>query len=191
MARPFKELYNISDSKLNLIYLLAAAGIPIVFILPWFINRPKNGHSEDAQVLELGDSKEAKGTANHNLPAQLTSFIGRHKELQVIGELIKVHRLATLTGAVGSGKTRLACEVASALIPEFIDGVWFVDLSPPTKDEQVAGEILEVLKISETPGQSMSETLIEKIRNQHLLIVLDSCRKKRCWKRWRNNTMLK
>jgi predicted ATPase len=129
----------------------------------------------DVPVPELIDSKKAKETANHNLPAQLTTFIGRRKELQVIKELIKEQRLVTLTGAGGSGKTRLACEVVATLVGDFEDGVWFVDLSPLTKDEQVAGEILEVLKISETPSQSIAETLIEKIGDQNLLIVLDNC----------------
>lgn len=169
------ERYNISDSTLNLIHLLAAVGLPIVFILPWFINRPKDERLADVSIPELTDSKKVKETANHNLPAQLTTFIGRRKELQLIKELIKEQRLVTLTGAGGSGKTRLACEVAATLVRDFEDGVWFVDLSPLTKDEQVAGEILEVLKISETPGQSIAETLIEKIGDQNLLIVLDNC----------------
>ena len=169
------ERYNISESTLDLIYILAAAGLPIVFILPWLLNRPKDEGIADELLKEISQSKDLKEKPNHNLPAHLTTFIGRKNELQVIKNLIEEQRLVTLTGAGGAGETRLACEVAATLVRDFPDGVWFVDLSPLTKDEQVAREILEVLKISESPGQSIAQTLIEKIRDQQLLIVLDNC----------------
>ena len=70
--------------------------------------------------------------ASHNLPAQLTSFVGRQAEIAELRQLVAGNRLVTLTGAGGAGKTRLAVEVTSQLITEFSDGVWYVDLAPIT-----------------------------------------------------------
>src|SRR5579864_3153852 len=66
----------------------------------------------------------------HNLPAQLTSFIGRESEIAEIKHLLGTARLLTLTGAAGCGKTRLALQIASEILPEFPDGAWMADLAP-------------------------------------------------------------
>ncbi len=65
-----------------------------------------------------------------NLPAQATSFVGRDVEVKELAELVRAHRLVTLTGVGGVGKTRLAIQVAAELVPEFADGVWLVELAP-------------------------------------------------------------
>ena len=111
----------------------------------------------------------------HNLPLQLTNFIGREKEMQVIRELIRKHRIVSLTGSGGCGKTRLACELAAHLVQDYKDGVWFVDLAPITSGELVAKEIAEVLKIPEAPNEPVIDTLIEKVRDNHQLLILDNC----------------
>jgi serine/threonine protein kinase len=77
------------------------------------------------------------GREKHNLPVQLTSFIGREKEIEEIKSLLIEHRLITITGAGGCGKTRLAIEAVKDLVNEFDDGVWFVDLAPITEPDLI------------------------------------------------------
>ena len=166
--------YNISDKTLDVIYILAAAGLPIVLILPWFLNRPKDQDNKDDPVPILKESKEEK-KPKHNLPAQLTSFIGRKNEMQVVKDLIREYRLVTLTGTGGCGKTRLACELAASILSEFKDGVWFVDLAPVSMEDLIIKEIIETLSIKEAPNQTLIVTLLEKIKDQHALIILDNC----------------
>ena len=84
-----------------------------------------------------GNIFRGSSSTKHNLPAQLTTFIGREKEMQTVKDLISEHRLVTLTGAGGCGKTRLAIEVAAQLVPAFEDGVWFVDLAPISNEDRV------------------------------------------------------
>ncbi len=95
--------------------------------------------------------------------------------MEVIKELLSEHRLVTLTGAGGCGKTRLACEVAAQLVPDFEDGVWFVDLAPISNEDRVVREISEALTITEVADQPVIDTLINTIKEQKLLIILDNC----------------
>jgi len=167
--------FAIPDGTVKLMYLVAAIGLPIVIILPWIINRKKEEISRDESSAAPETSAPDKKTELTNLPAQLTSFIGREKEMPVVRQLIGDHRLVTLVGAGGCGKTRLACEVAGQLVPDYPDGVWFVDLSPIAEEGLVAKEITEVLTIPEAPGQPIIDTLTEKIKDKNLLILLDNC----------------
>lgn len=112
---------------------------------------------------------------HHNLLPQLTNFIGREKEMQVLRNLIREHRLVTVVGTGGCGKTRLACEAVMELVPEYKDGVWFIDLSSLESGELVEMEIAEALGIQEVPGQPIIDTLIAQIKDRHLLIILDNC----------------
>ena len=171
--------FDISDKTFDLLYIIAAAGLPVVIILPWFINRARTvselveSKHEPNRGLESRRLKSKK--APHNLPAQLTTFIGREKETEAIGGLIKQHRIITISGSGGCGKTRLACEVAGSLIEEFYDGIWFVDLAPILSEELVAKEISEILKIQEEPGREFIDTLIDRIKDRNLMIILDNC----------------
>jgi len=169
------ERYSIPDTTIDLIYILAAAGLPIVIVLPWFLNRKNLDKESDKSIAETEESGDPAQPEKHNLPLQLTSFIGRKNEMQVVNDLINEHRLVTLTGAGGCGKTRLACEAATTMVQDFRDGVWFVDLAPLTNEDLVAKEITEVLKIPEAPNQPVIETLTEKIKDQNIMIVLDNC----------------
>ncbi len=109
----------------------------------------------------------------HNLPAQLTSFVGRSAQMAAVRSLLDENRLVTLTGAGGAGKTRLAIEVASQLpVP---DGVWYVDLAPITHPEVVLVAMARALGLPDQPGRSTDDTLIRFIGDRHLLIVLDNC----------------
>src|ERR1700682_1478462 len=80
-----------------------------------------------------------------NLPAQLTSFVGRHAEMAEVSQSVTDNRLVTLTGAGGAGKTRLAVEVAAQLVTEFGDGLWYIDLAPITKPAVVTGTVAPTL----------------------------------------------
>ncbi|HEX9386667.1 MAG TPA: tetratricopeptide repeat protein [Anaerolineales bacterium] len=110
----------------------------------------------------------------NNLPIQLTSFIGREKEITEVKQTISEHRLVTLTGPGGSGKTRLALQVATELIDQFQDGVFFVALAPITDPGLVASTIAQSIGISETAGRSIMDSLKDYLQGKSLLLVLDN-----------------
>jgi predicted ATPase/class 3 adenylate cyclase len=114
-------------------------------------------------------------TLLNNLPAELSSFIGREDELKDIKTLVESARLVTLTGAGGSGKTRLGLQVAADLLDGTDDGVWLVELAAVTDPDAVPGAIGAVLGVVGQPGQSALDTLISALAPQRLLIVLDNC----------------
>ena len=114
-------------------------------------------------------------TYRHNLPVQLTSFIGREKEMEAIKRSVLDHRLVTLTGVGGTGKTRLSLQVAADLLDGFRDGVWFVELAPISDPDLIAQTIVSCLGIPEQPGQTMLQVLMEYARARTLLLVLDNC----------------
>ena len=114
------ETFSVSQETIRLLYFLSAIGIPVVILLPWFINRKKP--VEETEKPSSGETPLKEAKTKHNLPAQLTTFIGREKAVHTVKDLISDHRLVTLSGAGGCGKTRLAIEVASQLIPAFKDG---------------------------------------------------------------------
>ncbi len=89
----------------------------------------------------------------NNLPVQLTSFVGREAEIAEVRELLGRSRLLTLTGAGGSGKTRLALQVAAETLDDHPDGVWWVDLAPISDPALVASEVASALSIRESPSQ--------------------------------------
>ena len=110
----------------------------------------------------------------NNLPVQLTSFIGREKELRDLSELLQSTRLITLTGPGGSGKTRLAIQVASETVEHFRNGVFFVALAPLTDPKLLSFTIAQSLGIKETAGKSMTQSLRDYLQSKSLLLVLDN-----------------
>ncbi len=110
----------------------------------------------------------------NNLPAQMSSFIGREDAIREVQEALEDTRLLTLTGPGGTGKTRLALEVAYRQLPAFPDGVWFVDLSTITDPSVVPTEIAIALELGGDPGTSVFEYLEERLRDRTLLLVLDN-----------------
>lgn len=114
-------------------------------------------------------------TYQHNLPVQLTSFIGRENELVNIAQTIKEHRLVTLTGVGGTGKTRLALQVAANLLDEYTDGVWFVEFASVTNPDLIAQTVISSLKLHEPPGRSSIETVTDFLRSRNALLLLDNC----------------
>jgi predicted ATPase/class 3 adenylate cyclase len=111
----------------------------------------------------------------NNLPAQLASFIGRDKELAEVQALAGSSRLVTLTGAGGSGKTRLGLELAAGVLDGSGDGVWLVELAAVLDEDAVAAAICQALGIAAQPGRPALEVLIDALAPQDVLIVLDNC----------------
>jgi predicted ATPase/class 3 adenylate cyclase len=111
----------------------------------------------------------------HNLPAQTTSFIGREKEMAEIKLALEKHRLVTLTGSGGTGKTRLSLQVAAELVEQYPDGVWFIELAPLTDPALIPQTMLSVLGVSEQQGKSALQSLTDHIHEKKLLFILDNC----------------
>ncbi len=116
-----------------------------------------------------------RGAPRHNLPTAITSFIGREREVTDVRERLSVARLLTLTGVGGCGKTRLALEVAGALVDRYSDGVWLVDLAPLADSALVAHSVAAVVGVHETVGQSTVSALVSRLRARRVLLVLDNC----------------
>jgi predicted ATPase/DNA-binding CsgD family transcriptional regulator len=110
-----------------------------------------------------------------NLPAQVSSFIGREVELAEVRALVAGSRLVTLTGAGGAGKTRLGLQVAAGLAGGAGDGVWFADLAPLTDPDLVAVTVADVLGARSEPGRPALDTLVEAVGGRALLVLLDNC----------------
>src|SRR4051812_4363410 len=115
----------------------------------------------------------------NNLPPQVTSFVGRGRELAEVRRQL-VHRtnptrLLTLTGPGGTGKTRLCLQVAVELIENFPDGVWLVELAPIEDPGLLLTAVASVLGLREEPGQPLLNTLTDYLGDKQMLILLDNC----------------
>src|SRR5437660_3142248 len=111
----------------------------------------------------------------HNLPGQLTSFVGRETELAEIKHLLSRTRMLTLLGSGGNGKTRLATQAAAEMVDQFRNGVWMVDMATVLDPTLIATMVGATLRLREQPGQTMLETLVAFLRDKNLLLILDNC----------------
>jgi predicted ATPase/DNA-binding SARP family transcriptional activator len=114
-------------------------------------------------------------TPRHNIPFQISKFIGREKELEEVKNLIAEHRLVSLVGTGGIGKTRLSLKVGEGLLKEYANGVWLVELaslSDPALVPQTAATLFNVVEGSEEP---LTEKLIRVLRTKNILLILDNC----------------
>ena len=111
----------------------------------------------------------------NNLPASATSFIGRAREAAEVKRLLARHRLLTLTGAGGCGKTRLALRVATDLLGEFPDGVWLVELAALSDPGLVPRAVASAMGLREEAGRSILDTVVDDLRWRKALLVLDNC----------------
>src|SRR5580692_1581538 len=126
---------------------------------------------------EVGGRDEDRAT---NLRAELTSFVGKDADIAAVRELIAGHRLATLTGPGGSGKTRLATETARTLLGDLPDGAWLIELASIGASGDVAQSALAALGLrdallSDTPNAEPADRLIAAIREREALLILDNC----------------
>jgi len=110
-----------------------------------------------------------------NLPISLSSFIGRKYEIEKVKQLVLAHRLVTLTGAGGSGKTRLALRSGQELTGKFKHGVWFVDLASLRDASLVTNKIASTLGVHKGPKEDALNSLTTYLSKRHLLIILDNC----------------
>jgi predicted ATPase/DNA-binding CsgD family transcriptional regulator/DNA-binding XRE family transcriptional regulator len=120
-------------------------------------------------------ASEVLGAFTHNLPVQLTSFIGRDAELGEVRALLTDNRLVTLTGAGGAGKTRLALQVAAGMLTEFPAGIWQVDLAPLTDPALVAVAVARALGLPDQQGVPTMATVTSFLGAGRALVVLDNC----------------
>jgi len=111
----------------------------------------------------------------NNLPAQLSTFVGRTRELTELRTRLGVARMLTLTGAGGSGKTRLALQLAADRIDDFSDGVWWTDLAPLSDATLIAHVVAAALRVREQPGRPLEQSLLDYLQPKRLLLVLDNC----------------
>jgi predicted ATPase/DNA-binding XRE family transcriptional regulator len=136
------------------------------------------------RLLELAKDKPQSPSDNsqsnntpHNLPHQLTSFIGREKEIAEVADLLKVHHLVTLTGPGGTGKTRLSLQVVSDLLAIYPDGVWLVEFASISEPALVPFEVANWvgLKESSKSASSGTDVLIGYFRSRKALLIFDNC----------------
>jgi predicted ATPase/DNA-binding CsgD family transcriptional regulator len=111
----------------------------------------------------------------HNLPLQLTSFIGRGTEIEQVKGLISTSRLVTLTGAGGVGKTRLALAVATQMLEESKDGVWLVELAPLGDPEIIPAAMASIFGVRSDQNRSLRTALLDFLREKEMLLIMDNC----------------
>jgi transcriptional regulator with XRE-family HTH domain len=122
-----------------------------------------------------GRLTQQSSAPGHNLPVQLTSFIGREWQVEDVAGLLGGRPLLTLIGAGGVGKTRLALEVATRVVSEYPDGVWFVDLAPLADPALVAQSVAVAVGVRAGASRPVEETLRTAFAQRQLLLVLDNC----------------
>ncbi len=126
-------------------------------------------------VPDTAQPEKPADAGRHNLPIQRTSFVGREGELLEVKRDLAMTRLLTLTGAGGSGKTRLALEAAKDLSGTYPDGVWLAELAPLSDPGLVEGAVASALGVREQPDRPPVETLAGALRGRETLLVLDNC----------------
>jgi predicted ATPase/transcriptional regulator with XRE-family HTH domain len=118
-------------------------------------------------------AEAAPGSPRSNLPQPLTSFVGRERDVADVSTLLREHRLVTIVGSGGVGKTRVAVRIGTDVLPGFPDGVWLVDLASLVDPGLLPAAILAALQIS-SPDSSM-DVVIDSLKERRLLLLLDNC----------------
>jgi predicted ATPase len=133
---------------------------------------PQLDRLAEPPVEQLPSRAEVK---SNNLPIAHTAFIGRQQDVAEVKELLERHRLGTLVGSGGVGKTRLAVQVGSELLDAYPDGVWFVDLAPITDPELVSSVIAQTLGMNQQQGHRVDESIPPWLERKQLLLIFDNC----------------
>jgi predicted ATPase/DNA-binding CsgD family transcriptional regulator/DNA-binding XRE family transcriptional regulator len=136
--------------------------------------RPVRRHGS-LRPIPLDLSGRTEGVDLNNLPAQVSTFVGRAQELEEVSELVSRERLVTLTGPGGVGKTRLALQVAQRVTSSYAHGAWLVDLAPVADPTLVSKAVALALGVHEQPGRSVVDTLVERLHSRELLLLMDNC----------------
>ena len=114
-------------------------------------------------------------TQPNNLPVQLTSFVGREKEIAEIKASFSASRLVTLTGSGGTGKTRLSIEVGTEELTHFSNGVWLIELAPLSDPAQIIPALAQAFGLQELPFNPLANLVTDYLRDKKLLLILDNC----------------
>jgi predicted ATPase len=114
-------------------------------------------------------------TVPNNLPAELSSFVGREPQLAELRRLLRKSRMITLTGPGGAGKTRLAQRLAAVLLNRHPDGVWLVELGPVDDARLLEQTVATACAVREERGRSIVDVLVEKLASRRTLLILDGC----------------
>ena len=115
------------------------------------------------------------GSFPHNLPLQLTSFIGREREASELKQLLASTRLLTLIGPGGTGKTRLALKIAEGLLPSFTDGIWLLELAPLADANLILQTLAGIFGLRELPNMPLKDIVTDYLRAKEILLILDNC----------------
>ncbi|HEX5198936.1 MAG TPA: BTAD domain-containing putative transcriptional regulator [Actinoplanes sp.] len=130
---------------------------------------------QEPSVIPPGPPPTAPAATSNNLPPTLTSFVGRHAELDEIADLLRHSRLVTLTGVGGVGKSRLAVEAAAAHLDDYPDGVWFIDLAALTDPRLIAATVATVVGATEHPDRSALDQVVAHLDGARTLLIMDNC----------------
>ena len=141
----------------------------------WIETIARRGYRFVGPVIEITDSRQATAEARSNLPAALTSFVGRERELVEIKRLLANKRLVTLVGIGGIGKTRLALQAAAEVVDAYRDGVWLAELGSIRDPALVAGAVAQALGVQDRTNARLVEALKARMRWRQMLLVLDNC----------------
>ncbi|WP_038160958.1 adenylate/guanylate cyclase domain-containing protein [Verrucomicrobium sp. BvORR106] len=123
---------------------------------------------------EFGGLRSLESVAN-NLPIQLSTFIGREREMAEVKRVLGTTRLLTLTGMGGTGKTRLSLQVAADVLDHYPDGVWLVEFATIDDDSLVLETVAAALNLRQEAERPLTSTLTQFLRDRHLLLILDNC----------------
>ncbi len=141
-----------------------------------FLDTSPGNRDETGSVISFPGTHPPKGRPPDNLPLELSTFIGREREVAKVERLMAGDtRLLTLYGSGGSGKTRLALAVAQRMVDRFDDGVWWAELAPLPDPDLVAGTLASALGVREVPDRSLADVLVEHLKPRKTLVVLDNC----------------